>query len=224
MFEKRINMFTGHFGSGKTEVAVNFAFRLSDIYERVAIVDFDIVNPYFRAVDARQKLEKRGICVIAPLFANTNIDIPALPPEINTLFENKEYRVVFDVGGDDIGAKALSRYRDSILKDEYEMYVVINTKRPMTDTVEKIMRMIAEIEASSRLKATKLVNNTNLLKDTSPEDIIRGYELINTVSYRLGIEIAFTSVFPGIADGIEGKVGTEILRLYKYIKLPWDYE
>lgn len=222
MFDKRINIFTGHFGSGKTEVAVNYTYRMAEKKEKVAIVDFDIVNPFFRATDARQGMEGKGIRVITPMYANTNVDVPALPAEINTIFENREYSVVFDVGGDDIGARALSRYRDSIENDSFEMFFVINARRPMTDTVEKIEDMIRSIEYTSRLKVTKLVNNTNLLNNTSPDDINEGRMLIENVSERLGIPIAFTAGFHSALDHIAVKPGSEVLYMDKHIKLPWD--
>ncbi len=104
MFNKRINIFTGHFGSGKTEVAVNYAFEMARTGQRTAIVDLDIVNPFFRTADAKQKLENSGIKVVLPMYANTNVDVPALPAEINTLFERKDFKLVFDVGGDDLGS------------------------------------------------------------------------------------------------------------------------
>ena len=222
MFDKRIRIFTGHFGSGKTEVAVNYAMKLGDMGNKTAIVDFDIVNPYFRTADVKEFLEQKGIYVITPLYANTNVDVPALPGEINTLFERKEYDVVFDVGGDDLGARVLSRYNEEILEEDYEMFFVINIKRPMTDTFLRIEEMIKSIEYSSRLKVTKLVNNTNLLGDTKEKDIIDGIELIEEVSKKLKIPIGFSSYIANQPLNIKEKLGTEILELQKLIKLPWD--
>ena len=222
MFDKRINIFTGHFGSGKTEVAVNYAVRLSEIVPKTAIVDLDIVNPYFRTADAKNELESNNIWVVTPLYANTNVDVPALPPELNALSEKKEYNVVLDVGGDDLGARVLSRYREEILRDNYEMFFVINTKRPMTDTFEKIEQMISEVEGSSRLKVTKLVNNTNLLGQTSIDDIIMGHELIRSISDKLNIPVSFISGFRDLIEGIEQRLDTNVLYLEKMIKLPWE--
>jgi hypothetical protein len=222
MNSKRINIFVGHFGSGKTEVAVNYTLKLSEVNAKTAIVDLDIVNPYFRTADAKSELEKRNIWVITPLYANTNVDVPALPAELNALFEKKEYSVVLDVGGDDLGAKALSRYKEEILKEDYEMFFVINTRRPMTDTVEKTMIMIENIEASSRLKVTSLVNNTNLLSYTSIDDVIEGHKLIEIVSQKLNKPIAFTSGFSDLIKDDENRINTDLLYLNKFIKLPWD--
>lgn len=222
MFDKRINIFTGHFGSGKTEIAVNFSLRLSELGLKTAIVDLDIVNPYFRTTDAKSELEARNIWVVTPLYANTNVDVPALPAEINTIFEKKEYNVVLDIGGDDLGARVLSRYKDDILKDDYELFFVVNTKRPMTDTFDKIVKMINDIELSCRLKVTKLINNTNLLGQTQLDDIVRGHEVIKDVSDKLGIPISFISGFHNLINGVENRINTEVLYMEKLIKLPWD--
>jgi cellulose biosynthesis protein BcsQ len=222
MFDKRINIFTGHFGSGKTEVSVNYALKLSEKYKNTCIVDFDIVNPFFRTADARDELERRGVQVMLPRYANTNVDVPALPAEINKLFENKDYHVVFDVGGDDLGARALSRYREEIEQEQHELFFVINTRRPMTNTLEKIIEMLQQIEDSSRLKVTKLVNNTNLLQYTDADEILRGHDIIERVSEKLNIPIAFTSGFENSIELVKDKLKTEILLLDKLIKLPWD--
>lgn len=222
MFDKRISIFTGHFGSGKTEVAVNYSIQLAEKYPEVAIVDFDIVNPFFRTADVKKVLEGKGIKVITPTYANTNVDVPSLPPEINMLFEKKDYRVVFDVGGDDLGAKVLSRYNESIMQDDYEMYFVINTRRPMTFSEKGIEEMIRDIEASSQLKVNWLVNNTNLLGETGAEDIVEGAKIIDGVSGMLGIPVGFISGLRPALGKLTDDAGVPRLYLDKYIKLPWD--
>lgn len=222
MFDKRISIFTGHFGSGKTEVAVNYALKTAEKNGKTAIVDFDIVNPFFRTADAREFLESKGIWVLAPLYANTNVDVPSLPPEIYTLFEKKEYRVILDVGGDDLGARVLSRYNSQILSDDYEMYFVINTRRPMTLSEKGIEEMIAEIEDSSRLKVGKLVNNTNLLGATTPEIIAEGGKMIEKVSQRLNIPVGFVSGLSEALESLDSFSGIERLPMEKHILLPWE--
>lgn len=222
MTNKRMNIFTGHFGSGKSEVSINFALELSKTKNKTAVVDFDIVNPYFRAADAKKILSENNINTIIPMYANTNVDVPALPPEINSLFENKNYNVVFDVGGDDLGARALGRYNDELSGEGYEMYLVVNTKREMTNTTKNIMEMAKEIENASKLKITALVNNTNLLKNTTIDDVMNGHSIIEEVSDKLNIPVAFVSGFHQYIKGIENLVGNKVLFLNKHIKLPWD--
>lgn len=223
MFDKRLTIFTGHFGSGKTEVAVNYTLQLAQRFPKVAIMDLDIVNPFFRTADVRKSLEDKGIYVITPNFANTNTDVPSLPPEINMLFGRKEYKAVLDVGGDDLGAKVLSTYNKDILQDDYEMYFVINIRRPMTFSELGIEEMIWEIESSSRLKVTKLVNNTNLLGETTADDFLEGTRIISDVSRKLGIPVGFASGFRHILEQLP-EDGVPRFYMDKYIKLPWDLE
>lgn len=218
MFDRRINIFVGHFGSGKTEVAVNFALGLRARHEKTAIVDLDIVNPFFRTADVKEYLEDRDIWVITPRYANTNVDVPALPAEINTLFEKKEYRVVLDIGGDDLGARVLARYNEDILNDDCEVFAVINTKRPMTDTVQKIEDMICELEQSSRLKVTRLVNNTNMLQNTAAEDIVEGQAMIEIVSKKLEIPVGFISGFNDSLNRIRSKTAAELFFMDKQVE------
>ena len=233
MFDRRINIFTGHFGSGKTEVAVNYAIKFSELGsikhkqstgddEKIAIVDMDIINPFFRTVDAKSELEKHGIWVISSVYANTNVDIPALPAEIYSLFEKKEYRVIFDVGGDDLGAKAVSRFRQEILNDDYEHFLVVNVKRPMTDTPEKIKEMVYSIEESSRIKITKFVNNTNYLFDTTAENIIEGHKMLEEVSREIGVPIAFASGLRKPLEEAGRIIKVPLLPIGKLIRLPWE--
>lgn len=224
MFEKRINIFTGHFGSGKTEVAVNYALKLAEADFKTSIVDFDIVNPYFRTADAKEELEKNDIWVILPMYANTNVDVPAIPPEIYSLFQKKEYRAVLDVGGDDLGAKAVSRFKEEILCDDYDMFFVINTRRGMTDTPEKIIEMIAIIEDSANIKVTKLINNSNLLEETTPEIILEGNKIITEVSEKLGIPLSITSGMEEVICLLDSRQlsGSELLPMRKQIHLPWN--
>lgn len=224
MFERRINIFTGHFGSGKTEVAVNYALKLAEANYKTAIVDFDIINPYFRTADAKEELEKNNVKVVLPMYANTNVDIPVIPTEIYSLFQDKQYKVVLDVGGDDLGAKAVSRFKEEIVSDDYEMFFVINTKRGMTDTPEEILEMIALIEDGANLKITKLINNSNLLEETSPEIILEGNKIIAEVSAKLGIPIAITAGMEEPMSGLSSQQlsGSELLLMSKQIHLPWN--
>ncbi len=222
MFDKRLNIFTGHFGSGKTEIAVNAAFSIKRAGFSTAIIDMDIVNPFFRTKDAQEALERSGIKVVAPAYANTNVDVPALPAEIYSFFGNKDMHVVMDIGGDDLGARVLSRYKKEIENEDYDMFIVINVKRPETDSEGKIEEMVRMIEISSSLKATGLINNTNLMNHTTVEDVLKGEELISSVSKKLSIPFRITAVMSSTVGSAGLTPDHELLVLDKYIKLPWE--
>jgi len=187
----RINIVTGHFGSGKTEVAVNMAIKLAKDGKKVTIVDLDIVNTYFRTEDARQVLEQAGIRVISPQFANTNLDMPTVPAEVISVFADTDSYVVFDIGGDKDGAFALGQYYRFFAKEPYSMYFVINTRRPLTQTADDILEYMDEIQAASRLKITDLVNDTNLAADTNIDVLLSGQSAIEEVSEHTNIPLSF---------------------------------
>jgi len=222
MFEKRIVIFTGHFGSGKTEVAVNYALKMAEQGKKTAIVDLDIVNPFFRTADVREKLEDQGIKVITPVYANTNVDVPSLPAEISGMFEDRSYNVVLDVGGDDLGARAVSRYREQIIREDYVHYFVVNIRRPMTRTPDEIIKMIYEIQSSAGINVDMLVNNANLLGSSTPELLAEASGVLRTVSERLAVPVGLISGLADVLDGYKGDEGIERLRLKKNIKLPWE--
>lgn len=211
---KRLNIITGHFGSGKTEFALNMAMQSKN---KTAIVDMDTVNPYYRTADAADMLRDNGIRVILPRYANTNVDIPALPSEIFSVFQNREETVFFDVGGDEDGAFALGQFNRYFLDEGYEMYFVINARRPLTQTPEGIIEILREVEEASRLRVTKLVNATNLGPETNSEVILTGQSVSEEVSRITGIPIGFTAV----KEDIDVLVDTPILPLKLYIKSPF---
>ena len=173
MNDKRLTLFAGHYGSGKTNIAVNYAVRLAREGKKVCIADLDIVNPYFRTKDSESELREEGIELISPRFANTNVDLPALPAESYRLVRDKSVYGVMDIGGDDRGAYALGRFADAIAAEgDYRMAFVANCYRPLTNTVEGAMEIMREIEAACGLKFTCIVNNSNLGKETTPETVL----------------------------------------------------
>ncbi len=169
---KRLTIFAGHYGSGKTNLAVNYALHLKQQGLDVRIADLDIVNPYFRTKDSAKMLEAAGIPLISPAFANTNVDLPALPQELYSLVQQRSFHAVLDVGGDDRGAYALGRYVPYILEEnDYEMVFVANFYRPLTTTAEDAMEVMREIEAACGIAFTCIINNSNLGGITTPADI-----------------------------------------------------
>lgn len=170
----RLFIFAGHYGSGKSEISVQFARALATSGKRVLMADMDIVNPFFRSLDARTLLEQEGIRVAAPLFANTNVDVPALVPEVSTAMRDPAMHVVLDVGGDGDGARVLGRYHRDIEKAGLAMVFVFNASRPMTRNAESAAILMDEIEFASRQRFTHILNNTHLLGETTGEIILNG--------------------------------------------------
>lgn len=217
---KQYNIFTGNAGSGKTEIALNFAFMLKEKIKDLTMVDFDIINPYFRTNDIKSELVDKDIKVIAPIFANTNIDVPALPAQINAVFENPTGTAVFDVGGDDLGAKVLSRYRNEIINRPYEHFFVANLMRPETNTEAGILEMINSIEITSGIKITGIINNTNLMESTELKHLIKGEKVLKKVSLIKNIDIVFTVLLEDFVD-YSCSIDGEIMVIKKKMKLPW---
>lgn len=207
MDAKRVTILTGHYGSGKTSIAVAYALSLHAAGNKVSICDLDIVNPYFRTTDHRRELEQNGVRLVASPFAGSNLDIPALPKELYAAIDDASGYAVLDVGGDDRGAVALGRYVPDIVSEgDYEMFFVTNFFRPLTRTAEDALGVLREVETACGIKATALVNNSNLGRDTTAADVLGTLERMRTLSALSGLPIAFTAADARLKDGLEGKL------------------
>ncbi len=192
---KRVYILAGHYGSGKTNIAVNLACKIKDDGFDVKIADLDIVNPYFRTKDSAKVLEEKGIELISPVYANTNVDLPALPQEIYSLVHRKDFYAVFDVGGDDRGAYALGRYSPYIIEEnDYEMCFVVNFYRPLTQTAQDALEIMREIEEACKIKFTAIINNSNVGKDTDKKIIEDSFDKVKELEKISGLKVLFTSV------------------------------
>lgn len=208
---KRITLLCGHYGSGKTNVAVNFAYELKKRHERTAIADLDIVNPYFRTKDSAAELAEHGIELICSDYAGSNVDIPALPQQMYKITDDRSEHFIIDVGGDDRGALALGRIAPEIIKENnYEMLMVINCYRPLTRTAEATLEVMREIEFAGGIKFTGLVNNSNLGEETSVRDVLASLDYATEVSRLSGLPITATTV----EHGLFGELGGRIDNLY----------
>ena len=202
---KRVTIFAGHYGSGKTNIAVNYALKLKAEGQAVKIADLDIVNPYFRTKDSAKELEQAGIPLISPAFANTNVDLPALPAELYSLVQRRDSLAVMDVGGDDRGAYALGRYAPAILEEnDYEMCYVANFYRPLTPTAEDALEIMREIEAAAGIAFTAIVHNSNLGNDTTAEDITAAAKNVEELSNLSGLPILFTAAKKELCPALSG--------------------
>lgn len=204
---KRITLLCGHYGSGKTNIAVNMALELAGQKDNVVVADLDIVNPYFRTMDSKEEFEKAGIRMIVSPYANSNLDIPALPQEMYAIVDDRTLNCVIDVGGDDRGAYALGRLSPAIREeDNYDMFLVVNRFRPLTPDAVSTIEVMREIEGAASLKFTGIINNSNLGAETQPEDVIASAEYAEEVARLSGLPLVLTSCEENVAPALEGKV------------------
>ena len=220
MEHKRLTLFAGHYGSGKTNIAVNYALHLAKEGKKVCIADLDIVNPYFRTKDSAATLEKAGVELISPKFANSNVDLPALPAESYRLVQDKNTYGVMDIGGDDRGAYALGRFTPFILEEnDYRMAFVANFCRPLTRTAEDALEVMQEIENACGLKFTCIVNNTNLGSETTPQTIEASLNKVNALCKLSGLPLWLTTAEETVAKKLSLPVMAMQLQ-EKYFALP----
>ncbi|HMM06807.1 MAG TPA: hypothetical protein PKD52_09095 [Clostridiales bacterium] len=204
---KRVTLLAGHYGSGKTNIAVNLALAQKRAGFEVAIADLDIVNPYYRTKDSEKELKAAGVELISSPFANSNVELPGLPQELYRIVDDQDCHMVVDIGGDDRGAYALGRFA-SRLKEEndYEMCLVLNRYRPLTADAKDAVAVMREIEAAGHLPFTALINNSNLGAATQPEDVLSSVAYAAKISKETGLPLLLTTVWEEIYGALAGKI------------------
>ncbi len=213
---KRITFLTGYYGSGKTEIALNLALAKKVDY----LVDLDVINPYFRSREAEKMLSKNGtVCISSDLENGAYADLPYLSKKIFLPFREADTRSIFDLGGNDLGARIMRQF-DEEDKADVDLFLVVNVFREETKDEASIIRVIREIEGASGFKVTGIINNTNLLKETTYDEIYFGEAIISEVAKKCDIPIAFTSIYEEIHDP-EKKVAGEPLILKLYFRKSW---
>ncbi|MCM1564357.1 MAG: hypothetical protein FNP40_12040 [Dehalobacter sp. 4CP] len=206
MQSARVTIFAGHYGSGKTSVAVNYALWLKKSHQKVTIADLDIVNPYFRTKDSAQMLKRSGIKLISSDYANSNVDIPAVPGEINAVFDERDAYAVIDVGGDDRGAYALGRYYEQLHRTDAAACIVVNMYRPLSRDAEATIKIKYEIEAAARIKFSGIINNSNLGNATTASDVMNSLPYAEQISARTGLPIVMTTVQRSLAAELASNI------------------
>ncbi|MHB8155969.1 MAG: nucleotide-binding protein [Desulfocucumaceae bacterium] len=221
---KRITLLTGNLGSGKTEIAINLALNLLKQEKKTILVDLDIINPYFRSRLVKGSLENMGLRVIAPEGNMIYADLPAVSPAIKGVIEDVSVNGVFDVGGDDVGAKALGRYRDLLTAENCNMLFVVNTCRPFTRDPDGIIKYITSIQAASGIKVKGLVSNPNLGRETAIETVLEGFRVVAEVSELTGLPIKLTAVRRDLEKKAREVLDQRIplLTIDYYMKTPWE--
>ncbi len=216
----RLTVFVGAYGSGKSEVSVNFALWLHSLGHQVSLCDLDIINPYFRSADARQAVTDRGIRLIAPVFAGTNVDVPAVPAELASVFSSGDHAVL-DIGGEDMGARVLGTIRQRLLAEDCTVYMVVNPCRPFTATSDQIVQVAAELAAASGLPVQGLVHNANLLGEDDYQLLAGTLPLVREAAGRLGVPLVFAAAMASsVPQDVFGRTaeGLALLRLQRTIK------
>ena len=218
---KRIQIITGHYGSGKTEFAVNLALHLAQNHKNVALADLDIVNPYFRSYEQAKRMEDAGIRVIVTSCGGV-ADIPAINPEVMSIFQQEKWTGVLDIGGDPIGARVLARFAPQLKTADFDLLFVLNANRPETRTVESALQYMQAIEAECRQKVTGIINNTHLCAETTPDQIIKGAQLAQQLSEKTGLPVVYHGVHHKFVDAVKNEITGNILPMNIYMKKPWE--
>ena len=222
MYRRRVTVFVGHFGSGKTEIALNGALDLAAAGKPVTVADLDVVKPYFRTRSARAILGDAGIELLAPTGANVHADLPIIVPQIRSHLRHDHKRLIMDVGGDDVGARVLGSLSDVVPVDDTECLLVLNFRRPSTPDPERALEMIREIEAVGRLPVTGLISNTHLMDETTPEVIMGGYQMARETSRIAGIDLKAVTAAGAVASEIDATaVDCPIISLRRIVQPPF---
>ncbi|MDI9493562.1 MAG: ATP-binding protein [Bacillota bacterium] len=204
--DKRIRIIVGHYGSGKTEFAVNYAVKMAELGKKTALVDLDIANTYFRSRERQAMLEEKGVSVYSNTFGyDITADLPAITARIRAPLEDPECNTIVDAGGDDSGARILAQFDKYFTEEQSEMFCVINANRPDTSTVDKALFHITRIEKETSLKVSGIVNNTHLIHETVAEDILKGYELARSVSQASGIPVKYNCCVERLVEELTDK-------------------
>ena len=204
---KRITVFSGHYGSGKTNVAISVALDAAKAGKSMTVADLDIVNPYFRTKDSAKELEAAGIELICSDYANTNVDIPALPQSMYAITDDRSRSVVVDLGGDDRGALALGRLAPAMKEEnDFDLFAVVNMVRPLTTTAQDTLEVIKEIETASGLRFTGIVNNSNLGEETTAQTVLSSVPYAEEISRVSGLPVVMTTVKKELYPELLGKI------------------
>lgn len=220
--DKRIRLFIGHYGSGKSEVSINYVTKLREQVEGdVALADLDVVNVYFRSREKKDLMKDLGITPIDSSINTTTLDLPAVSAEIMRPLNDKSVNYVIDVGGDNVGGKVVGRFANQFNSNDYDMFYVVNANREKTQTAKEVLQYIDAIEATSKLKVTGLINNTHMLKETTVEDVLKGQYVAREVSKIRNIPIKYISCLESIVDKLPKDLEGDILPMKLYLREEW---
>lgn len=220
--DRRVRIITGHYGSGKTEFAINYTMQLSQEGRKVAIADLDIVNVYFRSREKKQELENAGIKVISSSIEGDGLDVPAVSAAMTMPARERSFDYIVDLGGNDVGTKVLGRLKPILDPAEVDFFMVVNIYRPSTSTPEGIIEQMENLEASSGLKVTGFINNTNLIRETSAQGLLDGDAVLREVTKRTGVPVKYVSYVEELMkESVPLGLAGELFPMKFYMRKTW---
>ncbi|WP_434793775.1 hypothetical protein TPDSL_39170 [Terrisporobacter petrolearius] len=220
--DKRVRLFIGHYGSGKSEVSMNYVTMLRELVDaEVALADLDVVNVYFRTREKKDLMRQLGITPIDSSIQTTTLDVPAVSAEVMRPLHDDKVNYVVDVGGDNVGGRVVGRFAEHFKPEDYDMFFVVNANREKTQTAQEVLGFIDAIEASSKLKVTGLVNNTHLLRETTVDDVLKGQEVVREVSKIKNIPIKYVCCLESLVDKLPKDLEGDILPIKLYLREEW---
>lgn len=212
-----ISIFAGGFGSGKSEIALNYAFERAKEVENLTIADLDLVNPYFVSRDLKELLEQNGISLTAPRGEFAFGDVPHIPPEIISVLK-QDREMIIDVAGDEIGSIVLGYLSRYIKVRPYCFYFVLNPYRPFAQDIENVWELKETLENASRLKFTSIISNPNLVEETDLDTIISGHEKVLAFSQSLGLPVEYLTVDPKFYLDVANLYGNKVKTIKLYLR------
>ena len=220
--DKRVRLFIGHYGSGKSEVSMNYVTKLREVVNgEVALADLDVVNVYFRTREKKDLMRQLGITPIDSSIQTTTLDVPAVSAEVMRPLHDENVNYVLDVGGDNVGGRVVGRFAEHFKTGDYDMFFVVNANREKTQTAKEVLGYIDAIEASSKLKVTGLVNNTHLLRETTVDDVLKGQDVAREVSKIKNIPIKYVCCLESLVDKLPKDLEGDILPIKLYLREEW---
>ena len=223
MYRRRVTVFVGHFGSGKTEIALNGALELAASGLPVTLADLDVVKPYFRTRSARAILSDAGVELLAPTGANVHADLPIIVPQIRSHLRDARRRLIMDVGGDDVGARVLGSMSDVVPIDDTDCLLVLNFRRPSTPDPERALKMVRDIEGVGRVPVTGLISNTHLMDETTPEVVLDGYRQALETADLVGVPLVAVTVNGSLAAQLEGgDLECPVVSMRRIVRPPFE--
>jgi len=212
---------TGHYGSGKSELAVNLAVRLARSAGDTVVMDLDIANPYFRSREMAGVLRARGVKLVSNAYGfDITQDLPAVSPQVKSFLGNVHYKRIVDVGGNSSGARVLNQFSDTLIESEAKILAVVNVYRPETDDAEKIITMIESIETEIGRKVDGILNNANMLRETEPIHVLNGLRILMEVSEKTGIPVVANCAEKEVCKRLP-KSCRPSLPIYLYMRPAW---